>query len=252
MEVKDIFKVNVDLTRKVSAEMVDRYFKNEYKKRELEKSLAYILEKYPESKSVAILRAKKEIRLIDSSNRAVSRVIGRLDDNRKIFVRMKWEKLCSDVRIGVELGVSKMTIYRWRDDFLEKLADEVYLFRNIELLFTRINDLDGMIREFDEDILYLKEFECVDFKNDIQMIEDQRNCLVLFLEILNQEIELVEKEKYRMILREKFWRRGEVTDDVIAAKFSIARSLVTMICKKFIGKLKSIYLKRNEKNHSAL
>lgn len=253
MEVGNIFKIKVDLSRKVATEMVDRYFKNEYKKSELEKSLACVNEQYPGCNSTAVHRTKVRIRLIEIDNRAVARVIARLDENRKLFVRMKWKSLCSDTRIGVELEVSKMTIYRWRDDFLEKLMEEGYLFKNIEILFMRIDDLPRMIREFDEDILYLRQFEFVDFENDAQRIAEQRNCLVRFLEIVNQEIELVEKEKYRLILREKFWRRGEVIDEVIADQFSIARSLVTMIGKKFVEKVKGIYFEGIErKGHSAL
>lgn len=234
----------VDIQRQVALAMVERFFINKCQIEELVKTLRHVEGLALAGNSVILQRIKVRIRKIEIDNRAVGRVINRLDENRKTFVFMKWGKVLSELRISVELGVSKMTLYRWKDDFLDKVIEEGFLCEDIEVLFRRLYDIPLIIREYDEDIAFLRQFSFMDFENDLPRIERQRNCLERFKNIVDRELELMTKEKHKVILREKFWRQGEITDDVIVStvfKNEISRSIVTMVIRRFVERVNSVY-----------
>ena len=78
-------------------------------------------------KTIKLITSKRLKRLTESYE-AISRVLGRLDEEQRKFVQLKyWDRKLTDYGICQRLYISRRTLYNWRYRILRSIAEEMGL-----------------------------------------------------------------------------------------------------------------------------
>lgn len=219
------------LPKKMAKSSVEQFFKNQKQLEIWKKSLEEIEASYPQRNPLAIPKMQIKIRQIEINGEAVGRVLGRLTEEKRFFILLKYDKLMKDLDITGHVDAPLITLLRWNQEFLKEVELELLGKFDVKRLILRCDEIEGIIQKLDSDIAF---FERVEDLIDLKIIHNLKRKKEYYQRFNRVIVDCMRRmsDKERDILMVKFFG-GTLIDEEVAARCYVSRTLVATYSKNF-------------------
>jgi hypothetical protein len=220
----------IEASKRLARKAVEQYFRTERQLEKLKRSLAQIEQMYPNCTSNAVQKIKRDVRKIEINRENVRRVLNRQDTNKKAVIDMKYNRLMTDLAIYTKLGVPVATLQRWYNEFLQEIEYELLGKIDFKRLMFQYNELRDIISKLSEDIAFFEKISILVDLEFIDCLKAKKKCYEQFEKSFNKTLSNISSKEQKII---QIKLNERITDEEIAARCFVSRSLVTTYINNF-------------------